>query len=156
MLTARPIVVLLICTQLANAKWQLPPRKRQSLCCATVRQNQLFTCKDVTVGNKRTCVWKTVPQAMAGTRQPKVQCVECPFSSWGNWTLQLSRADGEQYTLTRYDWVILVPQMSHLQPNVFFQQDGARPYWCLTVRESEQADWLGGTDQSLGPLTHPK
>jgi hypothetical protein len=29
-----------------------------------------------------------------------------------------------------------VPQMAHLQPNVFFQQDGAPPHWGLTERES--------------------
>jgi hypothetical protein len=25
------------------------------------------------------------------------------------------------------------PQLEHLQPNVFFQQDGAPPYWSLDV-----------------------
>jgi hypothetical protein len=29
-----------------------------------------------------------------------------------------------------------VLQMAHLQPNVFFQQDGAPPHWGLTVRVS--------------------
>jgi hypothetical protein len=51
-----------------------------------------------------------------------------------------------------------VPQMAHLQPNVFFQQDVAPPPWGLTVRESLNQTFpngLGGTDQSLGPLAPP-
>jgi hypothetical protein len=31
-----------------------PPSKRECLCCGTGRQNQLFKCKDVTVGNVET------------------------------------------------------------------------------------------------------
>jgi hypothetical protein len=30
-----------------------------------------------------------------------------------------------------------VPQMAHVQPNVFFQQDGAPPHWDLTVTVPE-------------------
>jgi hypothetical protein len=46
------------------------------------------------------------------------------------------------------------PQMAYLQPNVFFQQDGAPPHRGLTVRESLNKiipDGLGWTD----PLTPP-
>jgi hypothetical protein len=40
-----------------------------------------------------------------------------------------------------------VPQMAHLQPNIFFQQDGAPPDWGPIVREfSKQTDWVGRTN----------
>jgi hypothetical protein len=52
--------------------------------------------------------------------------------------------------------IFAVPQMVHLQPNVFLQQNGATPHWGLTVRESLNKTFpnrLGRMDQSLGLFT---
>jgi hypothetical protein len=43
--------------------------------------------------------------------------------------------------------VFAVPQMAHLQPNAFLQQDGTPSHWGLTVRESVNktfpSRWIG-------------
>jgi hypothetical protein len=52
-----------------------------------------------------------------------------------------------------------VPKMKRVQPNVFFQQDGAPPHWGLTLRESRNKTfpirWIGRDGPIPWPLRSP-
>jgi hypothetical protein len=51
------------------------------------------------------------------------------------------------------------PQLEHLQPNVFFEQDGAQPHWSLDVRRALNATfpgrWIGRDGPTVWPPRSP-
>jgi hypothetical protein len=47
------------------------------------------------------------------------------------------------------------PQLEHLQPNVFFQQDGAPPHWSLNVWQALNAIFPGRWIGQDGPMDWP-
>jgi hypothetical protein len=79
-------------------------------------------------------MWRTVLQARLLEPFQETRSV-LHKGSWGDWTL------GNHLDMLEF---FAVPQMAHLQPNVFFQQDGSPPHWGPTVWEfSKQTDWAG-------------
>jgi hypothetical protein len=152
-LIAPPIVALLTRTQLTNEKWRLPtPSKRQCLCCGTGKNNQLFKCKDVTVGNMENECLEDSPSSHGWNGI-------APFSSWGDWTLHLSREECEQYKLSRYAWVICGPADGTHSTKRFLSTRWC-PYtlmpYCETVwTKLLPRNGLGATGQLLDPLTPP-
>jgi hypothetical protein len=130
-------VALLKHTQLMDAKWQFPLcSKRQCLCCGTGRHNQLFKCRDVTIGNMENKHLEDSPSSESWNsfKRQVVSCIRRLYEVIGPFFLQEQTMNSTDY-LDMLE-LFAVPQMVHFQANIFFQQDSAPPHWGPTVRES--------------------
>jgi hypothetical protein len=82
-----------------------------------------------------------------------VPCAVSRHEVIGPFFFQEKTLNGTNYLDMRE--LFAVPQMAHIQPNVFFQQDGAPPHCGLTVRESLNQTfpnrWIGRD----GPIPWP-
>jgi hypothetical protein len=106
------------------------------------RQNQLFKCKDITIGNMENKYLEGSSSSSGWNSSRDRLNVWCALSCHeliGPFYFQEKTVNSTNY-LDMLE-LLVVHQMAHLQPNIFLQ-DGAPPHWGFTVRESLNKTFL--------------